>query len=58
MDAFIALVKQMRDAQRAYFRDRTHTALQESKRLERAVDQWLKEHDADQPTLFTIEEGR
>jgi hypothetical protein len=39
---FVVLVGDMRAAQKRYFRDRTQSALQESKRLEREVDQKLK----------------
>lgn len=34
-----ALVKEMRSAQKEYFRDRSHDALQRSKALERRVDE-------------------
>lgn len=37
-DNFKALVKQMRDAQKEYFRTRTHDSLQRSKALESRVD--------------------
>jgi len=41
---FVDLVKRMRDAQRAYFRTRSKQSLQDSKALERQVDEeieWL-----------------
>jgi len=39
---FVRTVADMRAAQKRYFRDRTQSALQESKRLEKEVDQQLK----------------
>ena len=36
--SFVQLVAAMREAQRTYFKDRTQSALKESKRLEREVD--------------------
>lgn len=48
---FADLVRSMRSAQRKWFRDHDHTALQESKRLEREVDRALTAMDG-QPTLF------
>ena len=38
----LMLVKEMRAAQKAYFANRTHERLEQSKKLERAVDQELK----------------
>lgn len=38
MSSFIELVKTMREAQKTYFRERTQSALQRSKNLERQVD--------------------
>ncbi len=54
----IALVVEMRAAQKRYFRDRTSTALQDAKRLELAVDQWLirQGYSDGQRALFAIEE--
>ena len=37
---FAKLVVDMRNAQKAYFRDRRPSDLTESKRLEKIVDQW------------------
>ncbi len=47
------LVEKMRTTQRAYFRARKPEVLEESKRLEREVDEAIKKilHD-EQPTLF------
>jgi hypothetical protein len=45
------LVRDMRRAQRAYFKDRTQGALEDSKRLEKAVDAAVREA-LEQPTLF------
>lgn len=42
MTDFEQLVFDMRQAQKTYFRTRTPVALNESKRLERAVDQYLE----------------
>jgi hypothetical protein len=39
---FVRATADMRAAQKRYFRERTPSALQESKRLEREVDQKLK----------------
>lgn len=36
--SFVELVRTMRQAQKEYFRDRTQSALQRSKSLERLVD--------------------
>lgn len=47
-DEFKALVAEMRHAQREYFRIRTLVWLEESKRLERLVDESLK-HDRQKP---------
>jgi len=38
-----ALVKEMRSAQKEYFRDRSHDALQRSKALEKRVDDAIAE---------------
>lgn len=40
--AFRELVRRMRDAQKAYFRERNKEALVASKQLEKQVDEWLK----------------
>lgn len=52
---FRDLVRDMRAAQREYFKTRSHFALQRSKELERQVDAELKADDRPnpkQPTLF------
>ena len=54
MKAFIDLVSRMRSHQRDYFRTRSPQSLQESKELEKAVDNWLDE--IDQLKLFKPEE--
>ena len=41
-DSFVQLVAAMRSAQRRYFRDKTQSALKESKRLEKEVDARLE----------------
>lgn len=50
----IVLVKEMRQAQKDYFRTRTTEALQRSKHIERLVDEELERRDNEekQPTLF------
>jgi hypothetical protein len=55
---FVLLVGDMRNAQREYFRTRSHGALETSKRLERRVDERLKgmADDRRQGNLFG-EEG-
>lgn len=40
--SFLQLVFAMREAQRTYFKERTQSALKESKRLEREVDAVLE----------------
>ena len=52
---FRDLVRDMRAAQREYFRTRSHFVLQRSKELERQVDAELKADtrpSREQPTLF------
>jgi len=49
---FIELVKQMRDAQKRYFRDRDGEALSIAKELERRVDHCVKRLQDTQPVLF------
>lgn len=56
LDQFARLVADMREAQREYFRTRSSTALDRSKRLERQVDQAIKDH-ADGPSLFDRSES-
>lgn len=50
----VDLVEKMRHAQREYFRTRSAAALDNSKRLERQVDEWLKKFRVDdgQKELF------
>ncbi len=42
VEELASLVKEMRDAQRTYFRTRSGDALAEAKRLEKAVDEAVK----------------
>lgn len=55
---FITLVSRMREAQKLYFKTRTQTALQESRQLEKEVDQEIERIKATtnppayQPSLF------
>lgn len=53
-DELFDLVVRMRDAQKAYFRDRTAEALDHSKKLEREVDRALANRRGGrrQPELF------
>ncbi|MEO1527711.1 MAG: hypothetical protein AAFX06_19955 [Planctomycetota bacterium] len=51
-DDFIALVHQMRTAQKEYFRTRDGSVLSRSKELERRVDQAVAELQDRQPSLF------
>jgi hypothetical protein len=59
LEEFTQLVKDMRAAQKAYFKARTPAALEESKRLERLVDQAIEAgeipegHGYQQASLFT-----
>ena len=48
----IAAVKEMRDAQREYFRTRDKKSLQRSKSLERIVDELLAKYYNPQKSLF------
>ena len=55
--AFFNLVKEMRAAQKEYFRTRAHSALVSSKDLERRVDDYVARGDQymkqqQQPSLF------
>ena len=55
VNQFRDLVRDMRAAQREYFRSRSHFVLQRSKELERQVDAELKADarpSREQPTLF------
>ena len=47
---FFDLVRSMREAQKTYFRTRATSALNESRRLEKAVDDEIK--NAREPKLF------
>lgn len=51
---FIDLVSKMRSAQKKYFRTRSYGDLEESKKLEREVDQTLRDfsNPKDQLSLF------
>lgn len=53
---FIDLVCRMRSAQKQYFRTRSYADLDESKKLEREVDQALRDFSApkDQMSLFPL----
>jgi hypothetical protein len=51
MNEFILLVKQMRQAQKEYFKTRSPEALQKSKQLERSVDQFLNHMQDNQQKL-------
>lgn len=42
----------MRSAQKEYFRTRSKEVLQQSKQLEKRVDEYLKEKENNQLTLF------
>ena len=42
VDEFVDVAQAMRAAQKRYFRERTQSALQESKRLERIVDSYIQ----------------
>lgn len=49
----ITAVKAMREAQREYFRTRTHESLKKSKALEKRVDDMIEEYfKPKQPALF------
>jgi hypothetical protein len=52
MKEFIELVRQMRTAQKEYFKTRTKDALNRSKELERKVDAELQSINDTQQTLF------
>ena len=55
VNQFRDLVRDMRAAQREYFKTRSHFVLQRSKQLERQVDAELKADarpSREQPTLF------
>jgi hypothetical protein len=52
MKEFIELVRQMRSAQKEYFRTRSKDVLNRSKELERKVDAELQSINNTQQTLF------
>ena len=54
-DDFYDLVARMRAYQKEYFRTRNVTNLEHSKRLEKAVDQELRDHFGS-PSLFPMEQ--
>lgn len=54
-DAFRQLVAEMRHAQKEYFRTRSSSALEQSKRLERQVDEALREDRSGQRSLWEAE---
>lgn len=45
MDKFIITVKQMREAQKRYFRYRTSIELNQAKKLEKEVDDMIRERE-------------
>ena len=49
---FVAAVKEMRIAQKEYFRTRDKKSLQRSKSLEKMVDELLAKYDNPQKELF------
>ena len=55
LDELARLVRQMRDAQRAYFRERSPQALSVSKELERRIDRAVANILDTQPRLFEQE---
>lgn len=52
IEAFVAQVQHMRNAQREYFRTRSQTALRDAKRLEAAVDKALAKINLPQKQMF------
>jgi hypothetical protein len=52
MKEFIELVREMRNAQKEYFKTRSKDALNRSKELERKVDNYLQSINNTQQTLF------
>ena len=52
MDEFVKLVYEMRKAQKEYFRTRSKEVLQQSKQLEKRVDEYLRDKENNQQTLF------
>lgn len=55
MNEFIELVRQMREAQKEYFRTRDKQVLQRSKALEKRVDAFIAEYDNKPKGLFDTE---
>lgn len=55
---FIKLVRDMRTAQKAYFRRRTSEALESSKELERKVDTYLLDEGSGQKQLWNEETSK
>ena len=52
MNEFEKLVYEMRSAQKGYFRTRNKEVLQQSKQLEKRVDEYLINKKNNQQTLF------
>ena len=48
MDKFMLTVKKMRDAQKRYFRYRTSIELNQSKKLEKEVDDMIREREREE----------
>lgn len=57
-EAFKALVREMRTAQKEYFRDRSHDALQRSKALEKRVDDELAQKVETDPNVIHLPNGK
>lgn len=57
-EAFKALVREMRTAQKEYFRDRSHDALQRSKALEKRVDDELAQKVEIDPNVIIMKNGQ
>lgn len=57
-EAFKALVREMRTAQKEYFRDRSHDALQRSKALEKRVDDELAQNVETDPNVIIMKNGQ
>lgn len=55
MNEFIELVRQMREAQKEYFRTRDRQVLQRSKALEKRVDALIAEYNDKPKSLFDTE---
>ena len=50
MEDLVKLVKEMREAQKEYFRTRDKSMLQRSKELEKAVDKYISEYNQPKKT--------